>query len=411
MELVKLTMSEFNDYLNNNKLSTFYQSENYTRFMQENGFDYDLIGIKDNLGNIRAASLILINNIDKKYKYGYAPRGFIIDYNDNRLLKDFTDTLSKYYKKDNIVFIKINPNIVISKYNKIKNAYVYNDNLKIATNFKRNNFQELKKNMYFESILPTFSPIIDLKKFSYRELDKNVRNKISKSYRKGLFVEKRDYNSFNELYPLIKNKTKKSNKYYENLFREFDKNSAIDLFLVRVNFEEFLINTKEKYEIALDNNKVLSNKLFYNKSDKLINRKLQSDRELNTYKNDIIMATNGLSKGKNKIVGGAIVIKHKDTVSIYTSGYNRKYKDLNINDFLYYKIIEYYKYNYKYLDLNGITGDLSDNNPYKGLNNFIMGFNPQILKYIGEYDIVLKKRIYNKLSSNGTLTNIFKNVK
>lgn len=411
MELVKLTMSEFNDYLNNNKLSTFYQSKNYTRFMQENGFDYDLIGIKDNLGNIRAASLILINNIDKKYKYGYAPRGFIIDYNDNRLLKDFTDTLSKYYKKDNIVFIKINPNIVISKYNKIKNAYVYNDNLKIATNFKRNNFQELKKNMYFESILPTFSPIIDLKKFSYRELDKNVRNKISKSYRKGLFVEKRDYNSFNELYPLIKNKTKKSNKYYENLFREFDKNNSIDLFLVRVNFEEFLINTKEKYEIALENNKVLSNKLFYDKSDKLINRKLQSDKELNTYKNDIIMATNGLSKGKNKIVGGAIVIKHKDTVSIYTSGYNRKYKDLNINDFLYYKIIEYYKYNYKYLDLNGITGDLSDNNPYKGLNNFIMGFNPQILEYIGEYDIVFKKRIYNKLSSNGTLTNIFKNVK
>lgn len=411
MELVKLTMSEFNDYLNNNKLSTFYQSENYTRFMQENGFDYDLIGIKDNLGNIRAASLILINNIDKKYKYGYAPRGFIIDYNDNRLLKDFTDTLSKYYKKDNIVFIKINPNIVISKYNKIKNAYVYNDNLKIATNFKRNNFQELKKNMYFESILPTFSPIIDLKKFSYRELDKNVRNKISKSYRKGLFVEKRDYNSFNELYPLIKNKTKKSNKYYENLFREFDKNNSIDLFLVRVNFEEFLINTKEKYEIALENNKVLSSKLFYDKSDKLINRKLQSDKELNTYKNDIIMATNGLSKGKNKIVGGAIVIKHKDTVSIYTSGYNKKYKDLNINDFLYYKIIEYYKYNYKYLDLNGITGDLSDNNPYKGLNNFIMGFNPQILEYIGEYDIVFKKRIYNKLSSNGTLTNIFKNVK
>ena len=410
MQLVELSMDEFKNYASNSKYSSFYQSENYARFMQENGFDYNLIGIKDRFNNIIAASLILFNKIDKKYSYGYAPRGFIIDYNDKDLVKDFADALSKYYKRKNIVFIKINPNIIVSKYNKRINEYVDNENIKINNYLKKNKFQELKKNKYFESLLPTYTPLVNLKRFAYRNLDKNVRNKISKCYRKGLFVEKKDINSLNELYPLIKNKTKKSMKYYESLFREFQKNNMIDLFLIRVNFEEYLINTKEKYEKAVEKNNILAKRLVYDKSEKLINRKMQSDRELLTYKNDIVIATNGLAKNKNKIIAGAITIKYDNKVVIFTSGYNKKYKELNANDFLYYKLIEYYKYNYDYLDLDGISGDLSDNNPYKGLNNFKMGFKPEIYEYIGEFDIVFKKRLYNKLSGDGTLTNIFSKI-
>ena len=410
MKLIKLTIQEFDEFARENKYKSFYQTSQYATFMQNNDFEFDLIGIKDNFGIIRAASLILFKNINKKLKFGYAPRGFLIDYDDKELVKDFANALSKYYKHKNIIFIKINPNIYISKYNRYKNEYIYNDNTKYIRYLIDNKFQELKKVKYFEAILPTFNPYIDLTKFYFRKLDKNVRNKISKCYRKGLSIDKVGFDGIKKLYPFIKNKTKKNLKYYENLYYAYDKKKQIDIFLINVNFEEFLINTKDKYQKGQIIDNKLNEIIKVDKSTKIMKQKLQMDKEMETLQRDIIIATQGLSENKTKVVAGAITIKYNGTVHIFVSGYDTKLKELNANDFLYYKLIEYYKYNYNLLDLNGFSGDLSENNPYKGLNDFKLGFKPDVYEDIGEFDIVFKKRIYNKIASDGTLSKYFKSM-
>ena len=410
MRLVELTNQEFIDYANNSSYDTFYQSIEYARFMQDNNFEYDILGLKDNFDNIIAATLIVYKGIDKSYKFGYAPRGFLINYDDQELVKDFAKVLSKYYKKKKIIFIKINPNIFISKYDKVSNTYIYNDNVKYIKYLNRIKFQELKKNKYFEALLPTFSPLVNLRTFNYHKLEKNVRNKISKSYRKGLSITKSDIKGIDELYPLIKNKTKKNIKYYQDLYYAFINSNKLDIFLFNVNFEEYLINTKEKYQSTLKLNELLNNKVIYDKSTKTLKRKLQCDKELEVLERDIVSATKGLSESKSKVVAGAITIKYKDKVTIFVSGYDKNYRDLNSIDFLYYKLIEYYKRYYNTLDLDGFSGDTSDTNPYIGLNKFKMGFNPDIYEDIGEFDIIINKRIYKKLASNGVLAKIFKNM-
>ena len=53
--------------------------------------DYTIyVDVKDENGNIKAATLILINKILFGYKWGYCPRGFLIDFNDYNLLETFT---------------------------------------------------------------------------------------------------------------------------------------------------------------------------------------------------------------------------------------------------------------------------------------------------------------------------------
>jgi len=411
MELTKLSNGEFYNFVNSSFLASYYQTYEYARFIQELNLDYELLGIKDSYNNIIAASLIVIVHIDKKYIFGYAPRGFIIDYRDNNLVKDFANAISKYFKKKNMVFLKINPNIIISEYDKKDNKFIFNNNTRFIENLRKNKFQMLKKNKYFESLLPAYCPLVDLKTFNFASMPKNARNKISKCYRKGLSIDKVGLEKLDDIYPFIKNKTKKSYDYYRSLYMSFDKGDMIDLFAVKVDFEEFLINTKEKYQQTLEMQNILSKIIRYDKSDKILKRKLQCDKELLTLKNDIILATQGLSKNKTLIIAGAMVIKFKDKVFIYTSAYNKKYKGLNANYFMYYKLIEYYKYNYNFLGIEGITGDLSLSNPYKGLNDFKMCFNPRIYEYIGEFDIIYNNRIYNKISSNGTLSKIFKNIK
>ena len=91
MKLKNLSIFEFDKYASNHPLGSYHQSSNYALFMSEQGYEYDLLGMVDNNGEIHAASLILYKKLGMFNRYGYAPKGFLIDYFNPTLLKEFTD--------------------------------------------------------------------------------------------------------------------------------------------------------------------------------------------------------------------------------------------------------------------------------------------------------------------------------
>ena len=142
-------------------------------------------------------------------------------------------------------------------------------------------------------------------------------------------------------------------------------------------------------------------------TQKSINKKMESDRKLTAYKNNVQLATS-LNKRKDKLyIAGALVIKYQNRIQILISGYDKKYKNFDANYFLHYAILDYYKNDYDYADLNGMTGDFSKDNPYHGLNAFKLGFHPRVYEYIGEYDLAIKPMKYKKLRLNGNLAKEF----
>ena len=88
--------------------------------------------------------------------------------------------------------------------------------------------------------------------------------------------------------------------------------------------------------------------------------------------------------------------------------YDKNYKKFCPNYFLHYKLIEYYKNDFDYMDLNGITGDFTNTNPYKGLDEFKLGFNPLTFEYIGEYDFIINEGLYKSMEQSGQLAKEFK---
>ncbi len=406
MHIKELSIAEFEAFSNNNPLGSYHQSINYALFMGENGFDYDLIGYVDELGIIKAASLILIKKINMSNKYGYAPKGFLIDYFDYDLLKAFTQDLKKYYAKK-LVFIKINPEIAISEINLYSKIPNYNHNIIIRDYLKELGYVKLKDNLYFEALLPRYNGIINLKEYDFKNLNKNTRNKINKGIKKGLIFEKGTREDMDILFEFIKKKKNINTFYYKNYYNIFNQNGSCDLFLIKIDYEKYLLQSKELYDQELINNNILNENLINNTTDYNINKKMNSDRILLGYKNDIELATNGLKNNKDTYIAGALVIKYKNRVNIVISGIDPKYKRFNANYFLHYKIIEYYKDNYKFLDLNGLTGDFSNTNPYKGLNEFKMGFKPKIYEFIGEFDLLINNKKYLYLNKMGILAKEF----
>ena len=400
MNIKEMSIAEFKEFLSSHFIGNFHESINYAMIKAEEGYDYEFISYGGD--EIVGAALILYKKIGGYY-YGYSPRGFLIDYSNTFLLEDFTKKIKTFYEKKNFVFIKINPEIAVAKLNKKTMNFEYNENYRIVDNLIRCGYKKLKDNMNFESLLPRVNAIINLDEFDVNKLNKNTRNKIKKGLRKGLVLEKCDHNKLNIFYEFIKNKIKKDEYYYNDFYNVFSKTADVDLLLVRVDYKTFLINSTNAYNNEARINNYLNNKLLSNNNSNVINSKMNSDKTLLSYKNDIAEASKYLNTNTETYLAGALVIKYQNRVIIEISGFDKSMGRYSPNYFLYYALIKYYSKNYKYIDLNGITGDLSKDGYYYGLNRFKMGFNPDVYEYIGEFDLVINDKEYNKLLKSGLL--------
>ncbi len=408
MKLKNLSIFEFDEYAKNHPLGSYHQSSNYALLMSEQGYEYDLIGFVDDSGTIHAASLILYKKLGMFNRYGYAPKGFLIDYYDVNLLKDFMKALKKHYYKKNFAFIKINPEISIGTVDYKHKLVTYNKNQIIDSTLRGLNCRKLEGNIRFETKLPKYNAVQILKNTNLRTISKNTRNKVNKGIRNGLSLVKGKRDDLDILYNFIKNKKDCPIYHYYNYYNAFSKNKDMDIFLVKINYEECLINLREKFEKETAKNNELIEKVMINPSNENLKRKLDSDIVLNTYKDSIAIATKHLADNKEEYIAGAITIKFKNRVNILISGYDLLYKRFCPNYFLHYKLIEYYKDDFDYMDLNGITGDFTESNPYKGLDKFKLGFNPLTFEYIGEYDFIINDGLYKSMEQSGQLSKEFK---
>ena len=187
----------------------------------------------------------------------------------------------------------------------------------------------------------------------------------------------------------------------------FERNDMIDCFLVSINSEEFLLNSRKQYEMELERNALFHEMLEKDSSKKNVNKKMDSDRKLVAYKKNVELSTLMNKKHEKIYIAGALVIKYKNRIQILISGYDTHYKNYDPNYYLHYAILEHYKNDYDYADLNGMTGDFTKENPYYGLNEFKLNFRPKVYEYIGEYDLVIRPLKYRKLRSSGKLAKVF----
>jgi len=396
MYIRELTEYEFTYFASRHILRNYHQTSNYAKLMSKHGFTYELIGLFNNNDDLIGASLILFKKVFKFTSYGYAPKGLLMDYYNEDVINEFTRLLKEYYLVKNVAFIRINPEISIGTINYDKNYVIdYNSNRKII-NYLRNAGLELNNNTSgFDSIIPKYNAIIKTDKYNFNNIAKNHRKEILKGERKGLELIKVDESYLPYLHEFIKKKKDRPLKYYEDYYEAFKDN--VDLFLVKINYDQYLLNITKLYEEENENNIRLYNALVKNNNQKHLNAKMESDRLLNEYKLELEEATNGSHENKEIFIAAAFTIRYDNRVNIVISGFDKNYRSFSPNYFLHNELIKYYQNNYKFIELNGITGNKNDKK-YKGVNEFKLGFNPEAFEFIGEFDLVINKPFYKLLS-------------
>ena len=153
MKMIELTKEKFEEFANNSPYYNYCQTENYAEVMAKTGFEYTFIGYTTNDFEILAAGMFLIKKIGS-YFYAYSPKGFIIDYSDYVLVRRFSNNLIKYFKRRNIVFLKINPEIQISEIDKNTYERINHKNQDILDNFRRLGYKRRKESEPLQLLQP-----------------------------------------------------------------------------------------------------------------------------------------------------------------------------------------------------------------------------------------------------------------
>ncbi|MBR3363095.1 MAG: peptidoglycan bridge formation glycyltransferase FemA/FemB family protein [Bacilli bacterium] len=413
MEIKELTNEEFKIFSKMFKPSSIYQTLEYALTMNGENCDSFFIGLVDN-NVLKAASLIIVQKING-FKYAFAPRGPLINYNDFELLENFTKALKKYLKKKDIVAIKINPLLVRNIYD--KNGQILKQNTAYNTIFeklKNLGYYHLGYNNFFEALKPRFEAItnIDLPYTKiFANIDKGFRTKIRKSVKEGIKVYHGNISHLDYLYFQTKDKYPRDLEYFKNLYSYFDKNNLIDFYYSKLDTTEYLKlcqNAYNKYEIM---SKKLNQNLIKSQGmdDKSINKKLEIDKAFEKAKKELSKATNYLRDYPDGIIlSAALVIKWQNEVYLIIDSYNEQFKNFSGKHLLIWKLMgRYSKLNFKTFNLGGIS-NIQKPGKYKGLNDFKLNFNANVYEYAGDFELITNTPLYFMYRRSSDFNNILK---
>lgn len=403
--LEELTKEEFNEYASKHPLNMFFQSSYWGELKSITGWKHFMVGIKND-GKIEAATLILGKKIPifNRYIY-YAPRGFLIDYNNTELLKKFTLEVKKYLKKKKGIFIKINPYLIYQERD-INGDIVENgiDNKNVVEELKKLGFIHTGFTInYGKDLEPRWISVLDLEGKTEEGLLKDMRSTtrwgINNSYKHGLKLVEIDKSRINEFKKLMEHTGERrgfidrSEAYYEKMYDAFSKDDKIKIMLVELDIDEYLYNLNNQKQQNLLKQLEAKNKPDSAKAKRVL-KELQSQFESLEKR---ISNLEKLQKEKgNKIVvaGGLFMTFGTQVVSLFGASY-REYMKFNGQFFLNFKMIKYALNNgYKKYNFYGITGEFNEDSEMFGLFDFKRGFNAHVEELIGEFTLITNKFFY-----------------
>lgn len=385
-----ISKKEYDEFVVNFPSTSFMQTSKWSEV--KSAWFSDFVGMYENK-KLVCAAMILKRNLFFGKKLFYVPRGFVIDYKNKELLKDFILNLKKYTKENNGIDIKIDPFVCFNqdsietikkgKEKEIRKPFISDTNT-IDKNLKELGFihggYKKEVNAYIQ---PRYTMAISLKdkdgnvfdkEALRRTFPKNTRNYIG-NYQEQRGVEFSYSKSKEDIKYLIEvlNCTEKrqhinlrNEAYFKKIMELFPENAV--LFFARVNINKY---------ISFLENDMKENETKKEFCEKQINEALKIKEEY----------------GNNPLAGATIVMMPTCKTGIKTASFLYAGTNTNIlpslkitNGLMFYRLCYCLDNGCDYCDLGGVDGSLEDH-----LSTFKSKFNPEVLELVGEYDLVVSK--------------------
>ncbi len=355
------------------------------------------VGLKNDKDELVAAALLLKKKTPLNMCYFYAPRGFTMNFDDNKILTEFTNGLKNYLKEENAIYLKLDPPLMYQEVNtegeKVedgKNNYV------IFNNFLNLGYKHKGFNKLYEGNQPRYTFRTYYNKYnSFDEVEKTFSKSFSKPLKRSYNYDIEIYQSdevktFHELIKLISDKdgfNEYSFDYYNNVYEELSKKGYIKVYNVTINPSKLI----EKFTKELETEKKEERKAKIQKDIEYFTEISKNHKD--EYTCASLICTYSATGAWSLYIGN-------DEVATYTGTVNR----------LYYEFMkDAYDNGYEYADLFGVVGD--PKTKYKnlaGIFEYKRKIGGDLIEFIGEFDLVNKPFWYKVLP---TLLKIYRKIK
>lgn len=387
-------INRYREFESNHKKSHFLQSYEWGLFCKRaKGQVPCYVGMEDENGNLVATCLILLRKTPFGFSYGYAPRGFILDYSNKDVIKVFTTYLKEYMKNNKIIYIKFDPDIkyqdIDENGNKIdggENNYELYDYM-LSLGYKHTGFYRL-----YEGNQPRYTFRINLKK-SWEEIEakfnKSFMKSVKRSYSYNLIVD--NDVKVDDFYRLLQSNSSKDDfdphslEYYKIFSEEMSKDNNMKYFNISIRPKELLENINKEID-ALNKELEVSKKKEADIKNKI--SRLEKEKEVFSKIDKDEVCICSLICTYTKTHAWSLYIGSDDLAN-FTFAVTRSY---------YEAIKDAYNNGYEFFDLFGTPGD--SNTKYKNLaklHDFKRKFGDEYIEFIGEFDLVNNKLLYKML--------------
>lgn len=342
------------------------------------------LGLINENEEVIAATLLLEEHLPMNFCFLYAPRGFVINYKDKRLLTIFTQKLKDFARHKKAISIKINPAIIHKYYDTENKEHINNEAEKIIQNIRELGYRRKSKIKLLE-----YNYLIDLEN-SYEELQNNysdnIKEKLSSNKMYDIELTIGSQKDLDELFTL---QDKENSSYYETLYDIFsnNENTKVKLFLGKLHITKTLKSLEKDLRkinnqisiIPIDNLDISSKERL----SKLKEKKEKVTKDYDKFKDYKLEYGNYLTISAN------LMMEHNNTTWILSEASNHILDETNLRYTIYNEYIKYYKdQGFKYLkQLSPI-----EHNP--DINEFKKEFGGMFIEYIGEFDLITNPFMY-----------------
>lgn len=402
MKIVNINSSTYKEYANKHMSRNFGQTLEYAN-LKFNGHKRKLfLALVDDDDNIYGATLLLIHNVSPYVTEAIAPSGFLIDYANYELVNAFTEELKKYLRKEHVTYLITNPMFKYKVYN--KNNIMIENNEKLLNNLYSLNYKSIGYFSQFEKYDVIIENDISTNDI-YNNFNRNTKRNIKEGLNYAISLHKGKYEDLEEAYNIFKKKTKKKLSFYQNLMKVYNTpDNKMEVFFTKLNPHTYLVNVQKLYEEEVKKNEKI-HKIFDNNigniTDKLLNKKINSDNTIERLKNELNRAINLNQKYTDDItIGTSIVIKNNHEIYFLVDGYKEEFRHIHSTHILKWAIIKkYFTLGYHRFNLGEIHKNYFDkSSKYYGQYMYKIGFGGNVVEYTPNLLLVINKPIYTLYS-------------
>lgn len=398
MKFTEITEKEYTKFWENHPNKSFLSSPKISKLREKNGWKTFYVALKEKEKIIASAMLFAHKRHFNVYEF-YAPRGFLIDFNNLDYIEKFTEELKKFIKEKDGYVLRIDP-YLINKERDLDGNIVENgiDNTKVKEKLKSLGYIEVPKELK-EQVGWMFS--LNLKGKTeeqiLKEMKPGTRNTIRKAEKIGIDVREISYEELGEFQNIMEETSKRKGfanrqlSYYQTMYKLFHDTNEIKYFITTLNLKEYIKRLSKERKEKEDKIEELSDARHNEGVKKCLQNEISSIDKRIREAQEIIQKTNKESIN----LSGSMFILIKPEIIYLSSGNYEEYLKFNSQYLIQWELIKYgIKNGFSKHNFYGIPEDINTHPKDYGIYEFKRGFNGYVEELIGEYELPIKPHYY-----------------